>query len=146
MIWNTSQYKMNILVNNRISVVVNTGSSKIGGIGWRILALLLFVADGSSSVFWWCQPLLSFGASFSYIAKHSLSSFLCLASGLNHHCKQNGIKCYYVLTHENILLKHNMQEMRNWKRLNIEEIYSMIVEYVFAIIEHIFTLVKYNLI
>ena len=67
-------------------------------------------------------------------------------SGLNNHCKQNGMKCYYVLTHENILLKHNMQEMCNWKRLNIEEIYPMIVEYVFAIVEHIFTLVKYNLI
>ena len=57
--------------------------------------------------------LLSFGASFGYTAKPSLSRILCLASRFYHCCNQNVLKCYYVETSEIILLEYNMQEMRN---------------------------------
>ena len=146
MIWNTSQDNMNILVNNRISVFVNTGSSKMSGIGWRMFTLLLFVADGTSNVWQSCQPLLSCGASFGYIAKPCLSRLLCLASGLSHPCNQNGMKCYDDVTCENILLEYNMQVMCNWMWCIIVDMYSMIVNYVLSIVDYDFTIVAYNFI
>ena len=105
----------------------------------------LFVADGSSRVFWWCWPPRSCGASFGYTAKPSLNSLLCLARGLNHPCNQNGMKCSYVVTSENILLQYYMQEMCNWKWCIIVEMYFMIVDYVFTFVGYSFTLVEYNL-
>ena len=41
---------MNILVNNRISVIVMSSSSKNSDIGYSTLTLLMFVADGLGNV------------------------------------------------------------------------------------------------
>ena len=50
MIWNTSQDNINILVSNRISVIVMSSSSKNSDIGYSTLTLLMFVADGLGNV------------------------------------------------------------------------------------------------
>ena len=54
------------------------------------------------------------------------------------------MKCYDVVTRENIVLEYNMQEMCNWKWCNIVEMYSMIVGYVFTFVDLRFTIVEYN--
>ena len=56
------------------------------------------------------------------------------------------MKCYDVVTHENIVLEYNMQEMCNWMWCNTVEMYSIIVDYVLSIVEYVFTIVAYNLI
>ena len=85
----------------------------------------------------WCflmMLILSCGTSFGYMAKPSLNSLLCLASGLSHPCNQNGMKCYDVVTRYYIVLEYNMQVMCNWMWCIIVEIYSMIVDYVLSIV------------
>ena len=53
------------------------------------------------------------------------------------------MKCYDVVTHENIVLEYNMQEMYNWMWCIIVEMYSMIVDYVVIIVDYNFTLWDY---
>ena len=55
------------------------------------------------------------------------------------------MKCYDVVTHENILLEYNMQEMCNWKWCIIVEMYSMIVDYVLSIVDYNFTMIDYDI-
>ena len=55
------------------------------------------------------------------------------------------MKCYYVVTSENIPLEYNMQEMCNWMWCIIVEIYSIIVGYAFTFINLRFTIVDYNI-
>ena len=56
------------------------------------------------------------------------------------------MKWYYVVTHENILLQHNMQVMCNWMWCIIIDIYSMIVDYVVSIVDYICTIIDYDFI
>ena len=55
------------------------------------------------------------------------------------------MKCYDVVTRENIVLQYNMQVMCNWMWCIIVEIYSMIVDYVLSIVDYIFTIVAYDI-
>ena len=61
------------------------------------------------------------------------------------------MKCYYVVTRENIVLEYNMQIMCNWMWCIIVEMYPMMVDYVLNIVDYDFTkvdcdfiLVEYN--
>ena len=56
------------------------------------------------------------------------------------------MKCYYVVTRENIVLQYNMQVMCNWMWCIIVEMYSMIVDYVLSIVDYVFTIVDYDFI
>ena len=56
------------------------------------------------------------------------------------------MKCYYIVTCENIVLEYNMQEICNWMWCIIVEMYSMIVDYVLCIVDYVFTIVAYNFI
>ena len=56
------------------------------------------------------------------------------------------MKCYYVVTCENIVLQYNMQVMCNWMWCIVVEMYSMIVDYVLSIVDYVFTIVDYNFI
>ena len=56
------------------------------------------------------------------------------------------MKCYYVVTCENIPLQYNMQEMHNWMWCILVEMYSIIVCYAFTFIDLRFTKVDYNII
>ena len=53
------------------------------------------------------------------------------------------MKCYYVVTRENIVLEYNMQVMCNWMWCIIVEMYSMIVDYVLSIVDNVITKVDY---
>ena len=55
------------------------------------------------------------------------------------------MKCYYVVTRENIVPQYNMQVMCNWMWCIIVEIYSMIVDYVLSIVDYVFTMIDYNI-
>ena len=55
------------------------------------------------------------------------------------------MECYYVVTHENIVLEYNMQVMCNWKWFIVVEMYSMIVDYVLSIVEYVFNIVDYDI-
>ena len=56
------------------------------------------------------------------------------------------MKCYDVVTRENIVLEYNMQVMCNWMWCIIVEMYSMIVDYVLSKVDYNFTLVAYDVI
>ena len=56
------------------------------------------------------------------------------------------MKCYDVVTCENIVLQYNMQIMCNWKWCIIVDMYSMIVDSVVSIVDYDLTLVAYNFI
>ena len=56
------------------------------------------------------------------------------------------MKCYYVVTHENIVLEYNMQVMCNWMWFIVVEMYSMIVDYVVSIVDYDITLIDNNFI
>ena len=53
------------------------------------------------------------------------------------------MKCYDVVTRENIVLEYNMQVMCNWMWCIKDEMYSMIVDYVLSIVDYVFTTVEY---
>ena len=116
MIWNISKDNIIIiiLVNNRISVVVMSGSSKISGIDWRSSTLLLFLLIGramffnDADLFFPLVPALARLPSLAWVV------FFVLLAGFSHPCNQNGTKCYDVVTRENIVLEYNMQVMCNW--------------------------------
>ena len=55
------------------------------------------------------------------------------------------MKCYYVVTHENIVVQYNMQEMCNGMWCFIVEMYSMIVDYVLCIVDYDITIVAYDI-
>ena len=56
------------------------------------------------------------------------------------------MKCYDVVTCENIVLEHHMQEMCNWMWCIIVEMYSMIVDYVLSIVDYVPTMIDYDFI
>ena len=56
------------------------------------------------------------------------------------------MKCYYVVTCENIVLEYNIQVMYNWMWCITVEMYSMIVDYVLSIVDYDITMVDYNII
>ena len=56
------------------------------------------------------------------------------------------MKCYYVVTRENIVLEYNMQVMCNWMWFIVVEMYSMIVDYVVSIVDYVFTMIDYDII
>ena len=148
MIWNTSKDNMIIiiLVNNRISVVVMSGSSKISGINWRSSTLLfcLLLIDGAmflddADLFFSLVPALVRLPSLAWIV------FFVLLAGLAILAIRMDMKCYYVVTRENIVLEYNMQVMCNWMRCIIVEMYSMIVDYVLSIVDYVFTIIDYDI-
>ena len=55
------------------------------------------------------------------------------------------MKCYYVVTRENIVLEYNIQEMCNWMWCIIVKMYSMIVDYVLSIVDYDITMIDYNI-
>ena len=135
-----------ILVNNRISVVVMSGSSKISGINWRSLTLLLIVADWRSNVFFDdadlffpLVPALARLPSLAWIV------FFVLLVGLAILAIRMEMKCYDVVTRENIALQYNMQVMCNWMWCIIVDMYSMIVDYVLSIVDYDFNIVAYDI-
>ena len=135
-----------ILVNNRISVIVMSGSSKISGIDWRSSTFLLFIADQRSNVFQWCWPLLSLVPALARLPSFAWIFFFVLLAGLAILAIRMDVKCYYVVTRGNIVLEYNMQVMCNSMWWVIVEMYSMIVDYVLSIVDYDFTLVDYNII
>ena len=56
------------------------------------------------------------------------------------------MKCYDVVTCENIVVEYNMQVMCNWMWCIIVEMYSMIVDSVVSMVDYDLTLVAYNII
>ena len=56
------------------------------------------------------------------------------------------MKCYDVVTHENIPLEYNMQVMCNRMWCIKVEMYSMIVDYVLSIVDYDITIVAYDII
>ena len=55
------------------------------------------------------------------------------------------MKCYYVVTHENIVLEYNMQVMCNWMWFIVVEMYSIIVDYVLSKVDYVFTMIDYDI-
>ena len=145
MIWNTSQDNIIILVNNRISVFVMSGSSKNSGIGWRSSTLLLFIADDramffdDADLFFPLVPALARLPSLAWIV------FFVLLAGLAILAIRMEMKCYDVVTCENIVLQYNMQVMCNWMWCIIVEMYFMIVAYVLSIVDYVFTMIDYDI-
>ena len=71
--------------------------------------------------------------------------FFVLLAGLAILAVRMEMKCYYVVTRENIVLEYNMQVMCNWMWCIIVEMYSMIVDYVLSIVDYNITMVDYNI-
>ena len=71
--------------------------------------------------------------------------FFVLLAGLAILAIRIDMKCYYVVTHENIVLEYNMQVMCNWMWCIIVEMYSMIVDYVLSIVDYDITMIDYNI-
>ena len=55
------------------------------------------------------------------------------------------MKCYDVVTCENIVLEYIMQVMCNWMWCIIVDMYSMIVDYVLSIVDYNITMVDYDI-
>ena len=146
MIWNISQDSMNILVNYRICVIVMSGSSKISDIKWRTSSLLLFVADWSRNVFDDADLFFPVVLALARLPSFAWIVFFVLLAGLAILAIRMEMKCYDVVTCENIPLQYNMQVMCNWMWCIIVEMYSMIVDYVLSIVDYVFTIVDYNFI
>ena len=71
--------------------------------------------------------------------------FFVLLVGLAIPAIRMDMKCYYVVTRENIPLQYNMQVMCNWMWCIIVEMYSMIVDYVLSIVDYDFTMIDYDI-
>ena len=71
--------------------------------------------------------------------------FFVLLAGLAILAIRVEMKCYYVVTRENIVLEYNMQVTCNGMWCIIVEMYSMIVDYVLSILDYNFTIIDYNI-
>ena len=85
-------------------------------------------------------PALARLPSFAWIV------FFALLVGLAILAIRMEMKCYYVVTRENIVVEYNMQVMCNWMWCIIIETYSMIVDYVLSKVDYNFTIIDYDFI